>query len=89
MNGKLGIFRALHSLWWAGICGLLVALLGVISGGAAHGSGYIFTQGILNGSISSTWQYAPIKYLATIFTFLSGVPGGIFAPSLYRGWDRQ
>jgi H+/Cl- antiporter ClcA len=85
MNGKLGIFRALHPLWWAGFCGLLVALLGVISDGAAHGSGYIFTQNILNGTNTSTWQYAPVKYLATIFTYLSGVPGGIFAPSLSIG----
>src|SRR5450830_689112 len=85
MNGKLGIFRTLHPIWWAGFCGLLVALLGVISSGAAHGSGYIFTQDILDGSITATWQYAPVKYLATIFTYLSGVPGGIFAPSLSIG----
>lgn len=85
MNGKLGIFCRLHPIWWAGFCGLLVALLGVISGGAAHGSGYIFTQDILNGNITATWQYAPVKYLATIFTYLSGVPGGIFAPSLSIG----
>ena len=85
IKGKFGTFRMLHPLWCACICGLLVALLGVISDGAAHGSGYKFAQGMLNGSVTATWQYAPIKYLATIFSYWSGVPGGIFAPSLSIG----
>lgn len=85
MQGWIGRFRSIHPLWWAGFCGLMVALLGAVSGGAAHGSGYIYTVELLDGSIEETWQYAPIKYLATIFTYLSGVPGGIFAPSLSIG----
>lgn len=85
MTGRLGRLRKLYPLWWAGFCGLMVAMLGAVSGGAAHGSGYIPTQEMLNGNIAETWQYAPIKYLATIFTYLSGIPGGIFAPSLSIG----
>lgn len=85
LKGRLGKLRNLHPLWWAGFCGMMVALLGAISGGAAHGSGYMFAREMLDGSIIETWQYAPIKYLATIFTYLSGVPGGIFAPSLSIG----
>lgn len=85
LNGGVGLFRKLHPLWWAGFCGLMVALLGVISGGSAHGSGYMATQEMLNGNIAETWQYAPIKYLATIFSYLSGIPGGIFSPSLSIG----
>lgn len=85
VKGKLGTFRKLHQLWCACVCGLLVALLGVISDGAAHGSGYKFAQDMLNGSVTATWQYAPIKYLATLFSYWSGVPGGIFAPSLSIG----
>jgi len=84
-DSKIGLLRTLHPLWWAAFCGLIVALLGVISHGSAHGSGYMFTREMLNDHITETWQYAPIKYLATIFTYLSGVPGGIFAPSLSIG----
>lgn len=84
-KGCIGNLRRIHPLWWAGFCGLMVALLGVVSAGAAHGSGYTFTREMLNGSVAEAWQYAPIKYLATIFTYLSGVPGGIFAPSLSIG----
>jgi len=85
VKGKFSTFRMLHPLWCACICGLLVALLGVISDGAAHGSGYKIAQEMLNGSVTAPWQYAPIKYLATIFSYWSGVPGGIFAPSLSIG----
>lgn len=84
-KGIVSDFRRIHPLWWAGFCGLMVAMLGVISSGSAHGSGYMITRELLDGSITETWQYAPIKYLATIFTYLSGVPGGIFAPSLSIG----
>jgi len=85
LKGTIGNLRRIHPLWWACFCGLMVALLGVISGGAAHGSGYAFTRDMLDGGVAEAWQYAPIKYLATIFTYLSGVPGGIFAPSLSIG----
>lgn len=85
LKGRLGAFRRLHPLWWAGFCGLMVAMLGVVSNGAAHGSGYGFTQELLKGGSVDSWQYAPVKYLATIFTYLSGIPGGIFAPSLSIG----
>ncbi|MFM9835379.1 MAG: chloride channel protein [Methylophilaceae bacterium] len=85
LTGTLGKIRTLHPLLWAAVCGLLVALLGVISDGAAHGSGYTFAENLLTGNATTNWQYAPVKYLATIFSFLSGVPGGIFAPTLSIG----
>jgi H+/Cl- antiporter ClcA len=85
LNGRIGKYRDLHPLWWAGFCGLMIALLGVVSNGAAHGSGYVYTREMLAGTTSEAWQYAFIKYLATLFTYLSGIPGGIFAPSLAIG----
>lgn len=85
-KGKIhAAFHKIHPIWWTGFCGLMVALLGVVTDGAAHGSGYSFTNEMLVGGTHQSWWYAPSKYLATIFTFLSGVPGGIFAPSLSIG----
>lgn len=85
LPGRITAFRTRHPLYWTGFCALLVAGLGVVSHGAANGSGYSLTKAMLNGSIDETWYYPIVKYLSTIFTYLSGIPGGIFAPALSIG----
>lgn len=85
LPGRITAFRTRHPLYWTGFCALLVAGLGVVSHGAANGSGYSLTKAMLNGSINETWYYPIVKYLSTIFTYLSGIPGGIFAPALSIG----
>jgi H+/Cl- antiporter ClcA len=84
-HGRLGWLRHAHPCIWAALCGLAVALLGLVSHGAAHGSGYLPTQDALGGTMDMAWYYAPVKFAATVLTFLSGIPGGIFAPSLAVG----
>jgi len=84
-KGKVGELRKIHPVYWAGICGLIVALLGFATDGAVHGSGYQYAKSILEGSTEQSFLYTPLKFLATIFTYLSGIPGGIFAPSLSIG----
>lgn len=84
-RGGFWKIRSLHPVAWAAGCGMLVALLGLVSNGAAHGSGYTFTREMLAGSAVEPWLYAPVKYMATILTYLSGIPGGIFAPALAIG----
>lgn len=85
LPGRITAFRTSHPYYWTGFCALLVAGLGIASHGAANGSGYSLTKAMLNGSINETWYYPVVKYLATIFTYLSGIPGGIFAPALSIG----
>ncbi|MFQ6332227.1 chloride channel protein [Methylophilus sp. 3sh_L] len=85
LPGKITSLRLRHPLYWTGFCALLVAGLGIVSHGAANGSGYSLTKAMLNGSINETWYYPIVKYLSTIFTYLSGIPGGIFAPALSIG----
>jgi H+/Cl- antiporter ClcA len=84
-TGLISKLRKSNPIYWAGICGFIVAVLGVISEGKAHGSGYFYTRQMLDGLISPSWDYALVKFLATIFSYLSGIPGGIFAPSLSIG----
>ena len=84
-TGLISRVKKANPVYWAGFCGLMVAILGVLSEGKAHGSGYFYTRQMLDGLINPSWDYAPIKFLATIFTYLSGIPGGIFAPSLSIG----
>lgn len=69
---------------FAGSCGLVVAILGVATGGGTWGTGYETTRSLVEGSGATLW-FGPAKALATLATTLSGTPGGIFAPSLAVG----
>ena len=65
-------------------CGLVVAVLGIATGGGTWGTGYGATRALVEGSGQSQW-FGPAKFLAALATTLSGAPGGIFAPSLAVG----
>lgn len=66
-------------------CGLVVAIAGILSGGSVYGTGYPKAQAAITGSgeISNTFPF--LKIVATVASYLSGIPGGIFAPSLATG----
>lgn len=66
------------------VCGLVVAGIGVASGGLTWGTGYEPARVALEGHSVSGWL-GPAKFAATLATSLSGIPGGIFAPSLAVG----
>lgn len=68
----------------AAICGLVVAVMGVMTGGATWGTGYGATKALVEAQGGSHW-FGPAKFVATLATTLSGAPGGIFAPSLSVG----
>ena len=82
---RIGRWRAARPVLFAAACGLGVALIGVASGGAVFGSGYAGTRHMVEGSAAMPFAYAPFKFLATWLTTWSGVPAGIFAPSLAIG----
>ena len=62
-----------------------LALLGLISGGETYGGGYAQAQGILLEGQQFAWHYAPLKALANYVCLISGIPGGLFDPSLSVG----
>lgn len=72
-------------------CGLALALIGLLSGGLAYGTGYIEAKkivscaGVEHCDANVGYLYPLYKILATIASYLSGIPGGIFAPSLASG----
>lgn len=68
----------------AAICGLLVALCGLASGNSVFGSGYAQALSILDGE-QVPWLFGPLKLVATALSAISGIPGGIFSPSLSIG----
>ncbi len=65
-------------------CGGLVALMGLLSGGESFGAGYAIARAAVEGA-APPWFYWPAKFVATLATAASGIPGGIFAPSLSVG----
>jgi H+/Cl- antiporter ClcA len=66
------------------VCGLIVAAVGVFFGGMTWGTGYGPTKAMLEGAHGSYW-FGPAKFTAVLATSVSGMPGGIFSPSLAVG----
>lgn len=70
---------------FAASCGLIIALIGVAAGGLTFGTGYHAARMALDGTEDLPWWFAPAKLAATAVSTLSGIPGGLFAPSLSVG----
>ena len=82
---RISAWRVQHPIWFAAGCGAAVALIGLATEGATWGSGYAYTRDLLEGTQSAPIVYAFSKLVATWLTVWSGVPGGLFAPSLAIG----
>ena len=65
--------------------GLVVAIIGLVTGGATFGAGGEEVRHMLAGESDASQLYALLKLVATWVTTWCGVPGGIFAPSLSIG----
>lgn len=83
-NRRLRPLMMTHPLLVAAACGLVVAVAGVLSGGTVYGTGYEEARHIIDGG-DSNFAYPFLKIIATAASYLSGIPGGIFAPSLSAG----
>ena len=84
-NMAIWVWRRQHPVAFAGACGLLVATIGWAGGGLSFGSGYAITSQAVSGEITLPWHAPITRYLATLVSYYSGIPGGIFAPALAVG----
>lgn len=74
-----------RSVAFAALCGFLIALIGVISGQNIFGTGYNEAKALLAGSGDYHFGFGILKIISTLLSSLSGIAGGLFAPSLSAG----
>jgi H+/Cl- antiporter ClcA len=67
------------------LLGLLVAAIGMLSNGTTFGTGYAEAHAVLMNEHTPDVWYPFYKLVATLASYLTGVPGGIFSPSLSTG----
>jgi len=84
-SDRFSAWRRGHPVVFATACGLAIAIVGVISDGATFGSGYDYTRRLVNGHVDVPLLYVTLRIVATWLAVWSGVPGGIFAPTLAIG----
>jgi chloride channel protein, CIC family len=69
------------------IAGLLIGCIAVLGAPQVMGAGYQYMDEAMHGQF--TWQFmailALLKIVATLLSFASGTPGGMFAPTLFIG----
>lgn len=82
---RFSAWRREHPLRFAAGCGFGVALIGLVTDGATAGAGYAPTRALLEGQAELPPLYTLLKYCATWLSAWSGVPAGVFAPSLAIG----
>lgn len=82
--GRLAGWRARHPVRFAALCGMGLAVLGVLSGGVLFGTGYEQAHQLAQGG-EITPAFAAGKLAANVLSYWAGIPGGLFAPSLAVG----
>ncbi|MDE1037274.1 MAG: chloride channel protein [Phycisphaerales bacterium] len=65
--------------------GVLIGGLGWLSNGATLGTGFTQAQSMLVHQERMEWYYPILRVIATGLTLLSGIPGGLFDPTLSAG----
>ncbi|MGA9980799.1 MAG: chloride channel protein [Candidatus Sulfotelmatobacter sp.] len=69
------------------LAGLLIGIIAVLGAPQVMGAGYEYIDEAMHGQF--TWQVlailAGLKIIATLLSFVSGTPGGMFAPTLFIG----
>jgi H+/Cl- antiporter ClcA len=85
LPGMPGRLFKQYPIAFALVCGLGVALCGLVSGDLIYGTGYAQVKAALDSGMPLPWYFSLLKLVATAFSAVSGIPGGIFSPSLAVG----
>jgi H+/Cl- antiporter ClcA len=74
-----------HPVAFAALCGLALAAIGIASDGQTYGTGYEQARGMVEQTQALPGSYVVLKFAATVVSYISGIPGGLFAPALSVG----
>ena len=85
LAGRMGTWMRAKPVAFAAVCGLILALVGLASGNTTYGSGYSEAKSLLDGQTTLPESYGLLKMTATVLSYISGMPGGIMAPTLSAG----
>ncbi len=88
MDGRprwLGRLRKEHPVAMAAGFGLVLALLGIVFGAGAFGTGYEQARGLIQGHPTVGHEFGLVKLAANLVSYLAGIPGGLFSPALAVG----
>ena len=85
MPASVVAWRTNRPVAFGAACGLVVAVIGVASGGHTFGSGYAEARAMLEGRAQLSAAYPVVKMVSMVGSYLPGAPGGLFAPSLAIG----
>jgi H+/Cl- antiporter ClcA len=85
LPGIMGRLSRQAPIAFACACGVVVALIGWATAGATFGTGYQEAKALVQQQAAANYWYAPAKALATLASYATGIPAGIFAPSLAVG----
>jgi H+/Cl- antiporter ClcA len=78
-------WRMAYPYRFAAGCALAVAVIGLVTAGQTSGAGYAPTRAMLEGQSDLPGVYTLLKFCATWLSAWTGVPAGVFAPSLAIG----
>lgn len=85
LPGRLGAAIARRPILFAMLCGFGVALCGMHGDSSVFGTGYAQARSVVHATGHIDYWFAPLKFVATTLSTISGIPGGVFSPSLAIG----
>jgi len=83
--GVLGDSTRRRPIVFAMLCGLGVALCGLGGDLSVFGTGYAQARAVVHSQGGIDVFFGPLKFVATMLSAMSGIPGGVFSPSLAIG----
>lgn len=84
LPGLLGRLIKDYPVAFAFVCGLAIVLCAMLGNVDIYGTGYEQAKAILRGE-ELPLAFGPLKLIATALSSISGIPGGLFSPSLAVG----